>query len=91
MVYDAPMSDAKMPEMRMNLRLNGEETRRFMLVVQRLRDRHSGRILYTDIVKELMGLLPPKLLDETDRQILKHGTDAPLVHQRLPRKRKRGN
>ena len=73
------MKDDGKGGLRINLRLRPEEARRFEAVMVRIKARERGHIFESDVIRELMQLIPPNLLTDDDREILAHGTDVPEV------------
>ena len=55
---------------RINLRLTEEEAKRFSRVVEVAEKKTFGYAPLSDIVKELIGLSPFKLLNESHRKLL---------------------
>ena len=64
---------------RINLRMNEEETGRWKLVMGRIQARmpRNVKIPEATVIRELLGLLPPVNVTETERLILSHGTEYP--------------
>lgn len=88
------MKTDKKGGLRINLRLRPEEATRFEAVMARIKARERGHVYESDIIRELMLLLPPLFLTDEDRQILAHGTDVPAMPDHPPvsiasRKRKK--
>ena len=65
--------------LRINLRLRPEEAVRFGAVMARIKARERGHIYESDVIRELMQVIPPNLRTDDDREILAQGTDVPEV------------
>ena len=70
MSYDDDMQTRKRDLTRINLRLTDEEARRFSRVVEIAEKKTLGYAPLSDIVKELIGLAPYQLLNESARKML---------------------
>lgn len=72
-------------ELRVNLRLIGDEADRFELVMTRVRERHVGKISATDLVKELLFLQPHRILNTEDLAILRGESLHEAKKSKVPR------
>lgn len=73
---------------RINFRLSGNDAERFLAVWEGVLERTLGEAKRTNVIKELMGLRPLKLVTQSDLDLLSGRTPSPPA-SKLPHGRTR--